>query len=111
MNTIYVIKPLEIMAAARGKFKTYTLFYLGIPLLMISSLLMVIYGEGPFTKAIGLTGVLFFGIGGWLINRETVYKTRIWTHLVVGRHPTRCSGKARWKPLSLPFPIPAKIVS
>ena len=74
MDTIYVIKPLEIMAAARGKFKTYTLFYLGIPLLIISSLLMVIYGEGPFTKAIGLTGVLFFGIGGWLINRETVYK-------------------------------------
>lgn len=39
------------------------------------------------------------------------YKTRIWTHLVVGRDPAHCSGKAKWKPLTLPFPIPAKIVS
>lgn len=69
MKTIYVIKQSELMSAVKGKFKTFMLLYLGIPVLILLSLLTFIGVDDPFIKAIGLSGVLFFGFGGWILLR------------------------------------------
>lgn len=75
MNTIYVIRQSELMSAVRGKFKTYLLLYLGFPFLIIACLFAVIIGEDAFIKTIGLSGALFFGIGGFFLLRgEQEYK-------------------------------------
>ena len=75
MNTIYVIKQSELMSAVHGKFKTFLLLYLGLPFLIFGSICALVWGEGAFVKTIGLSGVLFFGYGGWLLLRgEQEYK-------------------------------------
>ena len=75
MNTIYVIKPLEMMSAVQGKTKTSLLFYVGFPLLVLACAFALIYGEELYIKAFGLLGVLFFGFCGWLLFRgEQEYK-------------------------------------
>ena len=75
MNTIYVIKPLEMMSAVQGKTKTSLLLYVGFPLLVLACAFALIYGEELYIKAFGLLGVLFFGFCGWLLFRgEQEYK-------------------------------------
>lgn len=75
MNTIYVIKPLEMMSAVQGKTKTSLLLYVGFPLLVLACALALIYGEELYIKAFGLLGVLFFCFCGWLLFRgEQEYK-------------------------------------
>ena len=75
MNTIYVIKPLEMMSAVQGKTKTSLLLYVGFPLLVLACAFALIYGEELYIKAFGLLGVLFFGFCGWLLLRgEQEYK-------------------------------------
>lgn len=75
MNTIYVIKPLEMMSAVQGKTKTSLLLYVGFPLLVLACAFALIYGEELYIKAFGLLGVLFFCFCGWLLFRgEQEYK-------------------------------------
>lgn len=75
MNTIYVIRTLEMQSAVKGKFKTMLIWYVGIPIFGLMGFLPFFIADELFYKAIGLAiAILCLGLGGYqILEKEREY--------------------------------------
>lgn len=75
MNTIYVIRTLEMQSAVKGKFKTMLMWYVGMPIFGLMGVLLFFIADELFQKAIGLAIAFFFlGLCGYqILEKEREY--------------------------------------